>query len=68
MRKKSHSNLTCVTFKCKKVVHNMSQHIVSVHERNKALKFDTYDYKCLQKGNLKQHVLSVHEGKKPYAY
>ena len=46
----------------------MSQHIVSVHERNKPLKFDTYDYKCLQKGNLKQHVLSVHEGKKPYAY
>ena len=54
-----------VTINVKKVVHNMNQHIVSVHERNKPLKCDTYDYKCLLKGNLKQHVLSVHEGKKP---
>ena len=41
----------------------MNQHIVSVHERNKPLKCDTYDYKCLLKCNLKQHVLSVIEEK-----
>ena len=64
MRKKSFKCDVC-NYKCKKIVHNMNQHIVSVHERNKPLKCDTYDHKCLLKGNLKQYVLSVHEEKKP---
>ena len=67
MKKRNHEkSLRFVTAVVIKKVHNMANHVASVHEKKKPFKYETCDYSCLLKGDMKKDVVSVHEKKKHF--